>query len=134
MYEIEQKPFKQGDKILKRIYSYENEQATGSPIKETVVELTPAEVLEFKKTFTFDLNLKKLFKSLSREDRDNLALYIKHENPSLDYIVPNERLSIEDIELLIEDFEEDKNTNKINADLAVRLINRLNIVMENLLS
>ena len=134
MYQVEQKPFKQGDEYLKRIYFYENEQAIGSPVKETIVKLTPQELEDFKKTFTFDLNLKHLFKSLSREDRDKLAFYIKHENPSLDYIVPNEKLNIQDIELLISDFTEDKNTNKIDPDLAVRLINRLDIVMESLLN
>ena len=134
MYQVEQKPFKQGDEYLKRIYFYENEQAIGSPVKETIAKLTPQELEDFKKTFTVDLNLKHLFKSLCREDRDKLAFYIKHENPSLDYIVPNEKLNIQDIELLISDFTEDKNTNKIDPDLAVRLINRLTIVMESLLN
>lgn len=117
-----QGPFKEGSNWAVRTYYYKTEDFSGLPVKQTL-EYVEAPV----ENKSYNINLKEFLLSLPREDRDNLGFYVANENPALKYILEDGKLTISEIDSIIEDFESDSGT-KIKPETAELVINRLNYI------
>jgi hypothetical protein len=117
-----QGPFKEGSNWAVRTYYYNNEDFSGLPVKQTL-EYVEAPV----ENKSYNINLKEFLLSLPREDRDNLGFYVANENPALKYILEDGKLTISEIDSIIEDFEGDSGT-KIKPETAELVITRLNYI------
>jgi hypothetical protein len=127
MYEEKQTPYISNGKFYQQSYFYIDHNKIGAPIKGGIKEISKEQALPLMPNVTYPINLKHFLLSLSREDRDNLGFYVTNENPALKYILEDGKLTISEIDSIIEDFESDSGT-KINPETAELAINRLNYI------
>jgi hypothetical protein len=117
-----QGPFKEGSNWAVRTYYYKTEDFSGLPVKQTLEYVeAPAE------NKSYNINLKEFLLSLPREDRDNLGFYVANENPALKYILEDGKLTLSEIDSIIEDLGGDSGT-KIKPETAELAISRLNYI------
>jgi len=127
MYEEKQTPYISNGKFYQQSYFYIDHNKIGSPVKGDIKEISKEQALPLMPTVAYPINLKEFLLSLPREDRDNLGFYVANENPALEYILEDGKLTLSEIGSIIEDFEGDSGT-KIKPETAELVINRLNYI------